>query len=163
MSWRPWSCWQLPETAALVLEDFQGHSLNRLLSGPIEIRSFLRLAISMASALAEVHRRELVHLDIKPANILVNEAAGVVKLADFGIASLLPLEHPSFRPASTVEGTFAYLSPEQTGRMNRVVDHRSDLYSLGITFYEMLVGALPFSAEDVLGWFHCHLAGFPGR
>ncbi|WNG23902.1 AAA family ATPase [Cystobacter fuscus] len=152
---------RLPGTAALVLEDFQGHSLNRLLSGPSEIRSFLRLAISMASALAEVHRREIVHLDIKPANIIVNDAAGVVKIADFGIASALPLEHPSFRPASTVEGTFAYLSPEQTGRMNRVVDHRSDLYSLGITFYEMLAGVPPFSAEDVLGWFHCHLAVVP--
>jgi predicted ATPase/signal transduction histidine kinase len=152
---------RLPGTAALVLEDFQGHSLNRLLSGPIEIRSFLRLASSMASALAEVHRREIVHLDIKPANILVNDATGVVKLADFGIASALPLEHPSFRPASTVEGTFAYLSPEQTGRMNRVVDHRSDLYSLGITLYEMLAGVPPFSAEDVLGWFHCHLAVVP--
>ncbi|WNG38027.1 AAA family ATPase [Archangium violaceum] len=152
---------QLPGTAALVLEDFQGHSLNRLLSGPIEIRSFLRLASSMASALAEVHRREIVHLDIKPANIIVNDATGVVKIADFGIASALPLEHPSFRPASTIEGTFAYLSPEQTGRMNRVVDHRSDLYSLGITFYEMLAGVPPFSAEDVLGWFHCHLAVVP--
>lgn len=152
---------QLPGTAALVLEDFQGHSLNRLLSGPIEIRSFLRLAISMASALADVHRREIVHLDIKPANIIVNDATGVVKIADFGIASALPLEHPSFRPASTVEGTFAYLSPEQTGRMNRVVDHRSDLYSLGISFYEMLAGVPPFSAEDVLGWFHCHLAVVP--
>ncbi|HEX8535920.1 MAG TPA: AAA family ATPase, partial [Cystobacter sp.] len=152
---------RLPGTVALVLEDFQGHSLNQLLSGPIEIRSFLRLAIAMASALADVHRRELVHLDIKPANILVNDATGVVKIADFGIASVLPLDHPSFRPASTVEGTFAYLSPEQTGRMNRVVDHRSDLYSLGITFYEMLAGVLPFSAEDVLGWFHCHLAVVP--
>ena len=152
---------QLPDTAALVLEDFQGHSLNRLLSGPLELRSFLRLAIAMASALAEVHRQEIVHLDIKPANILVNDATGVVKLADFGIASALPLEQPSFRPASTVEGTFAYLSPEQTGRMNRVVDHRSDLYSLGITFYEMLAGVPPFSAEDVLGWFHCHLAVVP--
>ncbi|EPX60472.1 hypothetical protein D187_001959 [Cystobacter fuscus DSM 2262] len=152
---------RLPSTAALVLEDFQGHSLNRLLSGPIELRSFLRLAISMASALADVHRREVVHLDIKPANVIVNDATGVVKIADFGIASALPLEHPSFRPASTVEGTFAYLSPEQTGRMNRVVDHRSDLYSLGITFYEMLAGVPPFSAEDVLGWFHCHLAVVP--
>ncbi|WNG19648.1 AAA family ATPase [Cystobacter fuscus] len=152
---------QLPGTAALVLEDFQGHSLNRLLSGPSELRAFLRLAISMASALAEVHRREIVHLDIKPANIIVNDATGVVKIADFGIASALPREHSSFRPASMVEGTFAYLSPEQTGRMNRVVDHRSDLYSLGITFYEMLAGVPPFSAEDVLGWFHCHLAVVP--
>ncbi len=152
---------QLPGTAALVLEDFQGRSLNQLLSGPLELRTFLRLAISMASALAEVHRHEIVHLDIKPANILVNEMTGEVKIGDFGIASTLPLDHPSFRPASTVEGTFAYLSPEQTGRMNRSVDQRSDLYSLGISFYEMLVGALPFSAEDVLGWFHCHLAVVP--
>ncbi|QRO00736.1 AAA family ATPase [Archangium violaceum] len=152
---------QLPGIAALVLEDFQGRSLDRMLSGPLEIRAFLRLAISMASALADVHRHEIVHLDIKPANIIVNDATGEVKVTDFGIASTLPLEHRSFRPASTVEGTFAYLSPEQTGRMNRSVDHRSDLYSLGITFYEMLVGALPFSAEDVLGWFHCHLAVVP--
>ncbi|WP_257447504.1 trifunctional serine/threonine-protein kinase/ATP-binding protein/sensor histidine kinase [Archangium lipolyticum] len=152
---------QLPGIAALVLEDFQGRALDRMISGPLEIRAFLRLAIAMASALADIHRHEIVHLDIKPANIIVNDAMGEVKVTDFGIASTLPLEHRSFRPASTVEGTFAYLSPEQTGRMNRSVDHRSDLYSLGITFYEMLVGELPFSAEDVLGWFHCHLAVVP--
>lgn len=152
---------QLPGIAALVLEDFQGRALDRMSSGPLEIRAFLRLAISMASALADVHRHEIVHLDVKPANIIVNDTTGEVKITDFGIASTLPLDHPTFRPASTVEGTFAYLSPEQTGRMNRSVDHRSDLYSLGITFYELLAGALPFSAEDVLGWFHCHLAVVP--
>lgn len=145
----------------LVLEDFHGRSLDKLLDRPLPVRLFLKLAIALAQALAEVHRREIIHRDIKPRNIIVDQALEVVKITDFGIASLIPVEQPAALPANLIEGTPAYMSPEQTGRMNRVVDYRTDLYSLGITFYEMLTGRLPFSGRDTLEWFHAHLAKAP--
>src|SRR5262244_1791338 len=145
----------------LVLEDADGEPLDRLLGAPIEVGRFLRLAIGMAAAVGKLHQRGLVHKDIKPANILVNGATGDVRLTGFGIASRLGRERQSPHPPETIAGTLAYMAPEQTGRMNRSIDSRSDLYALGITFYQMLTGALPFIAGDPVEWVHCHIARQP--
>jgi PAS domain S-box-containing protein len=145
----------------LLLEDTGSEPLHRLLGPPMEVRSFLRLAIAVAAALTQVHRRGLVHKDIKPANILVDRATGAVKLTGFGIASRLPRERQAPAPPESIAGTLAYMAPEQTGRMNRSIDARSDLYALGITFYQMLTGSLPFAAADPMEWVHCHIARKP--
>ncbi|WMT71322.1 AAA family ATPase [Bradyrhizobium sp. Ash2021] len=145
----------------LVLEDPGGGPLDRLLGQPLEISHFLRIAIRLVGALRRVHERGLIHKDIKPANILVDAASGGVWLTGFGIASRLPREHQAPAPPEVIAGTLAYMAPEQTGRMNRSVDSRSDLYALGVTFYEMLTGHLPFSAADPIEWVHCHIARQP--
>src|SRR5580704_5053789 len=145
----------------LLLEDTGSEPLHRLLGAPVEVRSFLRLAIAIAAALTQVHRRGLVHKDIKPANILVNRTTGAVKLTGFGIASRLPRERQAPAPPEAIVGTLAYMAPEQTGRMNRSIDARSDLYAMGVTFYQMLTGSLPFSAADAMEWVHCHIARKP--
>jgi PAS domain S-box-containing protein len=146
----------------LVLEDVGGFEpLDRLLAAPMEVESFLRLAIGIAGAVGKVHESGLVHKDIKPFNILLNRATGEVKLTGFGIASRLPREHQAPNPPETIAGTLAYMAPEQTGRMNRSIDSRSDLYALGVTFYRMLTGVLPFSAADPSEWVHCHIAKKP--
>src|SRR5712664_3460810 len=145
----------------LVLEDTGSEPLHRLLGPPMEVRSFLRLAIAVAAALTQVHRRGLIHKDIKPANILVNRTTGKVKLTGFGIASRLPRERQAPAPPESIAGTLAYMAPEQTGRMNRSIDARSDLYALGVTLYQMLTGTLPFTAADPMEWVHCHIARKP--
>ena len=145
----------------LLMEDPGGEPLLRLLGQPWEIASFLRLAIGLAAALGQVHQRGLIHKDIKPANILVDAASGGVWLTGFGIASRLPRERQAPAPPEVIAGTLAYMAPEQTGRMNRSIDSRSDLYALGVTFYEMLTGALPFTAADPMEWVHCHIARQP--
>ena len=145
----------------LVLEDVDGEPLDRLLGAPMEVGRFLGLAIAIAAAVGKLHQRSLVHKDIKPANILVNVATGEVRLTGFGIASRLARERQSPHPPETIAGTLAYMAPEQTGRMNRSIDSRSDLYALGVTFYQMLTGALPFTAADPMEWVHCHLARRP--
>ena len=145
----------------LLLEDPGGEPLARLLGKPWEITSFLRVAIGVTAALGRLHERGLIHKDVKPAHILVNAATGAAWLIGFGIASRLPREHQAPEPPEVIAGTLAYMAPEQTGRMNRSVDSRSDLYALGVTFYEMLTGTLPFTAPDPLGWVHCHIARQP--
>ncbi|HXA92745.1 MAG TPA: AAA family ATPase, partial [Steroidobacteraceae bacterium] len=145
----------------LVLADTRSEPLDRLLGAPMEVRSFLRLAITAAAALTQVHRRGLVHKDIKPANILVDRTTGTVKLTGFGIASRLPRERQAPVPPESILGTLAYMAPEQTGRMNRSIDARSDLYALGVTLYQMITGSLPFTAADPMEWFHCHIARKP--
>jgi predicted ATPase len=148
----------------LVLKDPGGEPLDHVLERdhgqPLDLNRFLRIAIGLASALGQVHRHGLIHKDIKPANVLVDDA-GNVWLTGFGIASQLPREHQSPVPPEIIAGTLAYMAPEQTGRMNRSIDARSDLYSLGVTLYEMLTGALPFTAADPLEWVHCHIAREP--
>src|SRR5258708_18429445 len=136
----------------LVLEDPGGVPVDRLLGRPLDLTHFLRIAIPLAKALRQVHERGLVHKDIKPANILADAAIGAVWLTGFGIASRLPREHQAPAPPEVIAGTLAYMAPEQTGRMNRSVDSRSDLYALGVTFYEMLTGQLPFAAADPMPW-----------
>jgi PAS domain S-box-containing protein len=147
--------------AMLVLEDPGGEPLARLLGLPMEIGVFLRLAIGVAAALGKAHQAGLVHKDQKPGNILVNCADGAARLTGFGIATRLPRERQTLAPPETIAGTLAYMAPEQTGRMNRSIDSRSDLYSLGVVFYQMLTGALPFTASDPMGWVHCHVARKP--
>src|SRR5271170_3370401 len=128
---------------------------------PWKLGRFLRLALGIATALGKAHQRALVHKDIKPANIFVNTASGNVRLTGFGIASRLPRERQTLAPPETIAGTLAYMAPEQTGRMNRSIDSRSDLYSLGVTFYRMLTGSLPFTASNPMDWVHCHVARVP--
>ena len=146
---------------ALVLEDPGGEPLDQLLGQPMDVTEFLRIAIPLAAAIGQVHERGLIHKDIKPANILVDVASGGVWLTGFGIASRLPRERQAPAPPEVIAGTLAYMAPEQTGRMNRSIDSRSDLYSLGVTFYEMLTGTLPFTASDPMEWVHCHIARQP--
>jgi serine/threonine protein kinase len=145
----------------LVLEDPGGETLDRFLPGPLEMTRFLRLAVGIATALSGLHKRELVHKDVKPANLLVNPETGQVWLMGFGIASRLPRERQAPEPPEFIAGTLPYMAPEQTGRMNRSVDSRSDLYALGVTLYEMLTGTLPFTASDPMELVHCHIARQP--
>src|SRR6266851_1397872 len=145
----------------LVLEDPGGEPLERLLGAPLETDHFLRPAIDITVALGRLHRRGLLHKDIKPANIMVNCLDGQVRLTGFGIASRVPRERQAPKPPETIAGTLAYMAPEQTGRMNRSIDSRSDLYALGVTFYQMLTGSLPFTAADPMEWVHCHIARKP--
>ena len=144
-----------------VLDDPGGEPLDGLLGAPMELGRFLRLAVCIATALGRLHQRGLVHKDLKPGHILVNCADGAARLTGLGIATRLPRERQAFEPPETIAGTLAYMAPEQTGRMSRSIDSRSDLYALGITFYQMLVGALPFTASDPLEWVHCHIARQP--
>jgi PAS domain S-box-containing protein len=145
----------------LVLEDPGGETLDQLLPGPIEITRFLRLAVSLATSLNGLHKSELIHKDVKPANILVDAATGQARLMGFGIASRLARERQTLEPPEFIAGTLAYMAPEQTGRMNRSIDSRSDLYALGVTLYEMLTGTLPFMASDPMELVHCHIARQP--
>ncbi len=148
------------EPPMLVLDDDGGEPLHRSLGRPLELTRFLRIAVNLARVVGHVHRCGLIHKDIKPANVLV-DGSGNVRLTGFGIASQLPHEHQPPAPPEIVAGTFAYMAPEQTGRMNRSIDTRSDLYSLGVTLYEMLTGSLPFTASDAMELIHCHIARKP--
>src|SRR5258708_9427678 len=127
----------------------------------MELGTFLGLAIPIASALGRVHQNGPVHKDIKPANILVNPDSGEVRLTGFGLSSRMPRERPQPRPPESIAGTLAYMAPEQTGRMNRSIDSRSDLYALGVTLYQTLTGSLPFPATDPMELVHCHIARKP--
>src|SRR5216683_3554573 len=130
----------------LVLEDPGGEPLDRVLERgqgqPLDLIRFLRIAIGLTTALGQVHRQGLIYKDVKPVNVLVDDACNVW-LTGFGIASQLPHERQPPAPPEIIAGTLAYMAPEQTGRMNRSIDARSDLYSLGVTLYEMLTGSLP--------------------
>jgi predicted ATPase/signal transduction histidine kinase/tRNA A-37 threonylcarbamoyl transferase component Bud32 len=146
---------------ALELEAFAGESLDRLVGQPMPIAGFLALASRIASIVAGIHERGLIHKDLKPHNILFDRRTGEVRIADFCIALRMAREQTTVRPARLIEGSLPYVSPEQTGRMNRSIDSRSDLYTLGVTFYELLTGRLPFQAQDAIGWVHCHVARQP--
>jgi serine/threonine protein kinase len=148
---------------ALVLEDVGDRTLKALIArAPLELERFFDLALQIAATVAEIHRRDIIHKDINPSNIVVDVASGRARLTDFGIASRLSAEHQRhLQHPHLLEGTIAYMSPEQTGRMNRDVDYRSDLYSLGVTFYEMLTGRVPFESHDALEVIHGHVARTP--
>ncbi|OYD88461.1 serine/threonine protein kinase [Nostoc sp. 'Peltigera membranacea cyanobiont' 213] len=164
---------------ALILEDFGGISLKEYsaswrqgfrnlgsqknLSHPCPhfLSEFLQIAIALADILADLYHHEIIHKDIKPANILINPITKQIKLIDFSIASLLPRVNQLSTSPTVLEGTLAYLSPEQTGRMNRGIDYRTDFYSLGVTFYELLTGQLPFQSDDFMELVHCHIAKQP--
>lgn len=145
----------------LVLEGFDAELLSALFDRPLEIGQFLDVAVRLTAAVADLHRQGVVHGDLKPENVLFQPRTGELKLLGFGIASRPSQLSAASSGALLVEGSPAYMSPEQTGHMNRGVDQRSDLYSLGVIFYELLTGELPFQAEDPLGWAHCHLAKQP--
>jgi predicted ATPase/signal transduction histidine kinase len=145
----------------LIVEYPGGERLDGLIGPPMEIGIFLRLAIALSAALGRLHGGGLIHKDIKPSNVIVNSATGQVWLTGFGVATRLPRERQSLEPPEFIAGTLAYMAPEQTGRVNRSIDSRSDLYSLGVTFYEMLTGTLPFIAFDPMEWVHCHIARQP--
>ncbi|MEH2135874.1 trifunctional serine/threonine-protein kinase/ATP-binding protein/sensor histidine kinase [Nostoc sp.] len=145
---------------ALVMEDFGGISLKEwgIKGRGQSLQEFLEIAIALCNALDILYREQVIHKDIKPANILINPESKQVKLIDFSIASLLPRETQTLVNPNVLEGTLAYISPEQTGRMNRGIDYRTDFYSLGITFYELLTGVLPFQSNDPMELVHCHIA-----
>ncbi|MBD2494397.1 ATP-binding sensor histidine kinase [Nostoc sp. FACHB-280] len=146
----------------LVMEDTGGVSLRDYIQrNTLSLAEFLRIGIQLSTSLYELHQNRVIHKDIKPANILIHPQTKQVQLIDFSIASLLPKETQEIKNPNILEGTLAYISPEQTGRMNRGIDYRSDFYSLGVTFYELLTGDLPFNSDDPMELVHCHLAKMP--
>ncbi|WP_208343332.1 ATP-binding protein, partial [Aetokthonos hydrillicola] len=150
----------------LVMEDFGGVSLKDYFAKNQNVASleeFLQVAIALCETLDILYRNYIIHKDIKPSNILINPETKQVKLIDFSIASLLPRETQILVNPKVLEGTLAYISPEQTGRMNRGIDYRTDFYSLGVTFYELLTGELPFQANDPMELVHSHLAKLPKK
>ncbi|XYH97522.1 AAA family ATPase [Sorangium sp. So ce1128] len=151
--------------AALIMEYFAGRSLRAIIDERgegIGLVRAVRIALQLADTLGAIHERNIIHKDIKPSNIIVNHDVSTSKLTDFSIASLLPGERASvYDPWSAGEGTLQYISPEQTGRMNRSIDFRSDYYSLGVTLYELTTGRLPFETTDPLELVHHHIAKAP--
>ena len=143
----------------LLLEDINGESIEALMSRQkLEVITCLKFGIQLIKTLEYLHIRKIIHKDIKPSNIIINSQTGIIKLTDFGIASQLSKENPQINNPNSNAGTFAYMSPEQTGRMNRTIDYRTDFYSLGITLYEMLAGQLPFPSKDPLEIVYSHIA-----
>jgi predicted ATPase/GAF domain-containing protein len=146
----------------LITEDFGGDSLHLLIKKQkFTIKEFLNIAIKIVQSLSDIHNAKIVHNDINPSNIIMNTKTGNVKITDFGMATMLEIDNRNMDSFHEINGTLSYISPEQTGRMNRSIDYRTDFYSLGVTFYELLLGTLPFSAEDELGLIYCHLAKQP--
>lgn len=170
---------------ALVMEDVGGVSLaeytanrkaqnsddrpdsNSEISAPqnsaLEIDEFLPVAIQIVQTLEGLYHNRIIHKDIKPQNIIINPQTKEVKLIDFSISSLLPRENQEIKNPNVLEGTLAYMSPEQTGRMNRGLDYRTDFYSLGVTFYQLLTGQLPFNSSEPMELVHCHIARIPNQ
>ncbi len=156
------------KTLVIIFEDFGGDSLKILMEDargsafvPMPLDEFLALAIKITQSLAEIHSSQIIHKDINPSNIVLNPETGQLKIIDFGISTVLSRENPTLKNPNVLEGTLAYISPEQTGRMNRFLDYRSDFYSLGVTFYELLTNQLPFAAMEAMELVHCHLAKQP--
>ncbi|MCP4753075.1 MAG: AAA family ATPase [Proteobacteria bacterium] len=147
---------------AIVMEDFGGISLDRIEAfKSLDLDGFFQLAIKTARCIGKIHQKNVIHKDVNPRNIIWNQETGEVKIIDFGICTELSQEQEDINVANQLEGSLPYISPEQTGRMNRRLDYRTDYYSLGVTCFELLTGRLPFQAKDTLGWIHCHLAKNP--
>ncbi|MEG4233118.1 AAA family ATPase [Microcoleus sp. Pol11C3] len=146
----------------MLVEDFGGESLKIWMQQrKFSLKEFLQIAIATTETLGQIHSANIIHKDINTSNIVFNPATGQLKIIDFGISTQLTRERPSLKNPNILEGTLAYISPEQTGRMNRSIDYRTDFYSLGVTFYELLTGKLPFETEDALELVHCHIARQP--
>ncbi len=151
----------------IILEDFGASSLKQWIDDRVEatyalpLPQFLKIAIQISDVLGKIHAANVIHKDINPSNIVYNPGTGQVKIIDFGISTQLTRENPTLKNPNVLEGTLAYMSPEQTGRMNRSLDYRTDFYSLGVTFYELLTGKLPFETTDALELVHCHIAKVP--
>ena len=154
-------------TRAIIMEDCGGVSLDKMAGGnvgkKIGIKNFLILALKIVDILGKVHANKIIHKDIKPHNILINAGTGDIRLIDFSISSQLSKEQQELKAPEDLEGTLSYISPEQTGRMNRSVDYRTDFYSLGVTFYELITGKVPFESNDPMELVHCHIAKTPVR
>lgn len=149
-------------TAILVLEDFGGAALKHwLMQRRFNLIETLVVALKIVESLATIHANHIVHKDINPTNIIFNPISHQLKITDFGIATLLPQETPALKSLAKLEGTLAYISPEQTGRIQRVIDYRTDFYALGVTLYELMTQRLPFETQDSLELVHCHLAKQP--
>ncbi|HEY9651045.1 MAG TPA: AAA family ATPase, partial [Coleofasciculaceae cyanobacterium] len=149
-------------TLVMVLEDFGGDSLKILTAKQqLTLEKFLTIAIKISESLAGIHAANIIHKDINPSNIVLNPETGQIKIIDFGISTVLSRENPTIRNPNVLEGTLSYMSPEQTGRMNRAMDYRTDFYSLGVTFYELLTYQLPFDSDDAMELVHCHIAKQP--
>ncbi|MDJ1184959.1 serine/threonine protein kinase [Roseofilum casamattae] len=147
---------------ALIMEDMGGISLAEYKQRvSLSVEQFLDIACQLTDILQQLHQHCILHKDIKPANILIHPQTQQIKLIDFSISTRLPKETQSIKTPNVLEGTLAYLSLEQTGRMNRGIDYRSDFYSLGITLYELFVGALPFNSKDPMELVHAHIAQQP--
>ncbi|MBD1938262.1 hybrid sensor histidine kinase/response regulator [Microcoleus sp. FACHB-68] len=148
---------------ALIFEHFVAQSLNDFLAEQkkLKVIDFLNIACQLSKILGNFHKNHIIHKDIKPHNILISSETAEVRIIDFSIASRLERENQTISNPNLLEGTLAYMSPEQTGRMNRSLDYRTDFYSLGVTFYKMLTGELPFSATEPLEFVHCHIAKVP--
>ncbi len=155
---RAYSVVQLRKVPMLIREDFSGLSLSLMLDSLLPIEIFLTLAIQMTEAIGVIHKAGIIHKDIKPGNFIVHPKTLITKLTDFSISSILPREIPNLEH---IEGTLKYISPEQTGRINHSVDFRTDFYSLGASFYEMLSGSPPFDENDPSILIHAHLARSP--
>jgi predicted ATPase/class 3 adenylate cyclase/predicted Ser/Thr protein kinase len=150
------------KTLLIIMEDFGGRSFRDVLDErPLSLDEVLDAASQVATALGRLHAQGIIHKDISPSNLCVNLSTGEVKIIDFGTATTFSVEPPVFKTPEVMEGTIAYMSPEQTGRMNRQLDHRTDFYSLGATLYEMLTRQRPFEAEDEVEMVHCHIAREP--
>ena len=150
------------QSLVMLLEDIGGDSLvNWLPRGQLSVSECLMLMIKIASSLAHIHAAKVIHKHFNPSNLIWNPDTGELKVIDFGIATPLAQEMTTLRHPDVIEGTLSYVSPEQTGRMNRLLDYRTDLYSLGVTFYELLTGRLPFSSQDPMELVYHHLARMP--
>lgn len=146
----------------MTVEDFGGDSLARLMKhAEFGLEDVLIIASTMAGILGRIHREQVIHKDVNPSNVIYNPQTKTLKIIDFGISTRLTKESPSFKNPRVLEGTLAYMSPEQTGRMNRAIDYRADFYSLGVTMYELLTGRLPFESDDPLAMIHAHIARQP--
>lgn len=150
-------------TLVMILEDFGGESLKKILKSPkkFTLHEFLNIALTTVEILGQIHAANIIHKDINPSNIVYNPDTKQLKIIDFGIATVLSRENPTLKNPNLLEGTLAYISPEQTGRMNRSLDYRTDFYSLGVTFYELLTNQLPFATIDPIELVHCHIAKQP--
>jgi len=149
-------------TFVIFFEDFGGESLKKLRENhQLNLGDFLSIAIKISTSLGQIHVANIIHKDINPANIVFNPQTQQLKIIDFGISTRLTRENPTIKNPNVLEGTLPYISPEQTGRMNRILDYRTDFYSLGVTFYELLTGKLPFETDDDLELVHCHIAKQP--
>ncbi len=149
-------------TLVIVLEDFCGESLKILANKQsFDFQQYLAMAVEVAKGLVEIHQHHVIHKDINPSNVVFNQDTGIIKIIDFGIATVLKRENTSAQNPTQLEGTLSYISPEQTGRMNRSIDYRTDFYAFGVMLYEWFCGCLPFSSTDSLELIHCHLARHP--
>ena len=145
----------------LLVQDCDGRPLERAFTAPLDGKQFLSASVALAHAVARMHSCGIVHKNIKAANILVDAAGDRAWLTGFGVATRLPREHQRPEPPEFIAGTLSHMAPEQTGRMNRSIDSRSDLYALGVTLYRLLTGVLPFTATEPMDWVHCHVARRP--